>query len=362
MKEYSKNTRDDACGKPALLPSVGTVPIRLAVEPSGAPAPALPPPPPPPPPPPFGPTAPPAFGLAFGKDSLKDIAAGEICCGAVEWFGAGGDFNASRFWNDGSNGSHLNSRFRQVRFGRQSFTGKHIRIVRPLELLLEKLDLIDGKGRTVALQFTLQAQPFGIIIDEDLLRALSARPRPRTSPCTGHSSVQVSKAMFGERVFPIVRDRFDIGWVCAGAASAPTATTTTTASTSPTVRIVNTQHRFRTLHRTTAVAVLVVQEGRIVECFPLQITTDIITECVRCVRLLAELFLGGQVAQHPVDGGNLRRMWREVIRSFSSLSRISQAKMFGQLFLNCEILFTTSGVATRGFDPPIARGRMLPVS
>lgn len=48
--------------------------------------------------------------------------------------------------------------------------------------------------------------------------------------------------------------------------------------------------------------------------------------------------------------------------SWSRRSRISQAKMDGHSRLNCEILPTTSLVATRGLEPPIARGRMDPVS
>lgn len=48
--------------------------------------------------------------------------------------------------------------------------------------------------------------------------------------------------------------------------------------------------------------------------------------------------------------------------SCSNLSRISQAKMEGHSLLYAEILDTTSAVATRGFEPPIARGLMEPVS
>lgn len=48
--------------------------------------------------------------------------------------------------------------------------------------------------------------------------------------------------------------------------------------------------------------------------------------------------------------------------SDSSLSRISQAKIEGHSLLYCAILPTTSGVATLGLLPPIARGRMEPVS
>ena len=45
-----------------------------------------------------------------------------------------------------------------------------------------------------------------------------------------------------------------------------------------------------------------------------------------------------------------------------SLSRISQAKMLGHSLLQSEILLTTPGVATRGFDPPMALGLIDPVS
>lgn len=48
--------------------------------------------------------------------------------------------------------------------------------------------------------------------------------------------------------------------------------------------------------------------------------------------------------------------------SDSNLSRISQAKIEGHSRLYCAILLTTSGVATLGLLPPIARGRMEPVS
>lgn len=48
--------------------------------------------------------------------------------------------------------------------------------------------------------------------------------------------------------------------------------------------------------------------------------------------------------------------------SDSSLSRISQAKIEGHSLLYCAILPTTSGVATLGLLPPMARGRMEPVS
>ena len=43
-------------------------------------------------------------------------------------------------------------------------------------------------------------------------------------------------------------------------------------------------------------------------------------------------------------------------------SRISQAKIDGHSRLYCAMRVTTSGVATRGLLPPIARGRMEPVS
>ena len=43
-------------------------------------------------------------------------------------------------------------------------------------------------------------------------------------------------------------------------------------------------------------------------------------------------------------------------------SRISQAKMEGHSRLNMAIFFTTWGVATRGFEPPMARGFTEPVS
>ena len=48
--------------------------------------------------------------------------------------------------------------------------------------------------------------------------------------------------------------------------------------------------------------------------------------------------------------------------SLTSLSRISQLKMPGLSFLYSSILFSTSGVATRGLLPPMTPGRILPVS
>ena len=48
--------------------------------------------------------------------------------------------------------------------------------------------------------------------------------------------------------------------------------------------------------------------------------------------------------------------------SVSSLSRISQANMVGFSFLYLEMVSTTIGVATFGFDPPITPALKLPVS
>ena len=48
--------------------------------------------------------------------------------------------------------------------------------------------------------------------------------------------------------------------------------------------------------------------------------------------------------------------------SASRRSRISQAKMDGHSRLYCAIRDTTHAVATRGLLPPIARGRIDPVS
>lgn len=45
-----------------------------------------------------------------------------------------------------------------------------------------------------------------------------------------------------------------------------------------------------------------------------------------------------------------------------SCSRISQLKIPGLSFLYSSIFFSTSGVATRGLEPPITPGRMDPVS
>lgn len=48
--------------------------------------------------------------------------------------------------------------------------------------------------------------------------------------------------------------------------------------------------------------------------------------------------------------------------SESNLSRISHAKIDGHSRLNSAILLTTGCVATLGFEPPIARGLIEPVS
>ena len=48
--------------------------------------------------------------------------------------------------------------------------------------------------------------------------------------------------------------------------------------------------------------------------------------------------------------------------SSRSLFRISQAKIDGLSRLSCKILFTTFGVATFGFDPPITPGIIDPVA
>ncbi|TNN39453.1 hypothetical protein EYF80_050376 [Liparis tanakae] len=48
--------------------------------------------------------------------------------------------------------------------------------------------------------------------------------------------------------------------------------------------------------------------------------------------------------------------------SASSRSLISQAKMDGHSLLYCAIFPTTSDVATLGLLPPMARGRIEPVS
>lgn len=48
--------------------------------------------------------------------------------------------------------------------------------------------------------------------------------------------------------------------------------------------------------------------------------------------------------------------------SDSSRSRISHAKIPGSFSFSCLMYCTTFGVVTRGLLPPIAPGRMLPVS
>lgn len=48
--------------------------------------------------------------------------------------------------------------------------------------------------------------------------------------------------------------------------------------------------------------------------------------------------------------------------SFTNLSRISQLKIPGLSRLYCSMRCSTSGDATRGFEPPITPGRIDPVS
>ena len=48
--------------------------------------------------------------------------------------------------------------------------------------------------------------------------------------------------------------------------------------------------------------------------------------------------------------------------SFNRRSRISQLNIPGLSFLYCSILRSTSGVATRGLEPPMTPGLILPVS
>ena len=52
----------------------------------------------------------------------------------------------------------------------------------------------------------------------------------------------------------------------------------------------------------------------------------------------------------------------EQMLSVRRRSRISQAKMDGHSRLKRAMVWTTVPVATRGFEPPMARGRIDPVS
>jgi hypothetical protein len=107
-----------------------------------------------------------------------------------------------------------------------------------------------------------------------------------------------------------------------------------------------------------------------------------------CLRVSLLLLLCCQVPQDTVDRGHL--CWHlgtkvsgplrqihffyskkiltlgtlslEQMASDKRRSRISHAKIDGHSLLNCAIFPTTSLVATRGLDPPIALGRMDPVS
>ena len=55
-------------------------------------------------------------------------------------------------------------------------------------------------------------------------------------------------------------------------------------------------------------------------------------------------------------------VWNIYKHTCINFSRISQLKIPGLSFLYSSIFFSTSGVATRGFDPPITPGRIEPVS
>ncbi|KAH9416354.1 hypothetical protein DERP_000859 [Dermatophagoides pteronyssinus] len=57
-----------------------------------------------------------------------------------------------------------------------------------------------------------------------------------------------------------------------------------------------------------------------------------------------------------------QKLEKQKAPSESNLSRISHANIDGHSRLYCAILATTSDVATRGLLPPIALGRIEPVS
>ena len=58
-----------------------------------------------------------------------------------------------------------------------------------------------------------------------------------------------------------------------------------------------------------------------------------------------------------------KRIYKKITKhTCINFSLISQLKIPGLSFLYSSIFFSTSGVATRGFDPPITPGRIEPVS
>ena len=58
-----------------------------------------------------------------------------------------------------------------------------------------------------------------------------------------------------------------------------------------------------------------------------------------------------------------KRIFKKITKhTCINFSLISQLKIPGLSFLYSSIFFSTSGVATRGLDPPITPGRIEPVS
>ena len=63
------------------------------------------------------------------------------------------------------------------------------------------------------------------------------------------------------------------------------------------------------------------------------------------------------------DDDSFKRIFKKITKhTCINFSLISQLKIPGLSFLYSSIFFSTSGVATRGFDPPITPGRIEPVS
>ena len=68
-----------------------------------------------------------------------------------------------------------------------------------------------------------------------------------------------------------------------------------------------------------------------------------------------------QTIRQKIPMTKLGYTWKNRL-TFINCSRISQLNIPGLSFLYSSILFSTSGVATRGFEPPMTPGLMDPVS
>ncbi len=91
------------------------------------------------------------------------------------------------------------------------------------------------------------------------------------------------------------------------------------------------------------------------------------------ILLISRIKVFTEIHHHPAFVSGKRKYFSKVVLTLGTLSLvqapsasrrslISQAKMEGHSRLYSEIRPTTPGVATRGFEPPMARGLMVPVS